>query len=218
MKNLLIMCGITFLFMACETPVYFEEPQPLKGKTANQFSKKYIGKYKSATKKGIFLEIQKTKILTERFWKRTLTKTALDTLSGYEWRNNDLYYYEKRQETTIKGDTVLIHKHSKDTYFTVDETHVLKSYKGSFFLNQEYLNGWEVQKLGFSSKNKLVLSEISSNDEIEHLQEVTEVDAVMYSDTSDNVKYYKLNPTDKEFDDILNEGIFTVEDIYIKIE
>ena len=95
MKNLLIVFGFLMLFIACETPLYFEEPQPTNGKTEKKFNRKYIGRYQSTDDKGAFLDIEKDKITTEYFWTAKKTKYALDTLQSYEWKNDKLYYNGK---------------------------------------------------------------------------------------------------------------------------
>ncbi|MFT6149393.1 MAG: hypothetical protein ACJAUH_002084 [Saprospiraceae bacterium] len=53
---------------------------------------------------------------------------------------------------------------------------------------------------------------------MKYLNSLTEIDSIMVSDTSDNVKYYKANPTKSEFENILNGDFFTVEDIYVKVK
>jgi hypothetical protein len=218
MKHLLIVFGCLMLFMACETPIYFDEPQPTNGKTKKSFDEKYIGRYQSTSEKGSFLDIEKDKVVGEWFWEVEKTKAALDTLEGYVWKNDKLYYNDKLQNTTIKGDTVVINGNSKEVLFTIGKNGVLKNYQKMYFLNNRFDGGWEVKKLHFSQNNKLILSEISTKEEMEYLQEITKVDSVMVDDTSKNVRYYKANPSEKEFEDIMNGSFFTVEDIYVKVK
>lgn len=204
--------------MACETPIYFDEPQPTNGKTEKSFDKKYIGRYQSTSEKGAFLEIEKNKVFSEWFWEVEKTKAALDTLEGYVWKGNQLFYHDALQNTTIKGDTVIINGNSKEVLFTIGRNGVLKSYQKMYFFNTRFDGGWEVKKLHLTTYNKLILSEISTKEEIDFLQRVTDVDSVMVDDTSDNVRYYKVNPSEKEFEDIMNGSFFTVEDIYVRVK
>ena len=218
MKYLLIVFGFLMLFMACETPIYFDEPQPTNGKTEKSFDKKYIGRYQSTSEKGAFLDIEKDKVVGEWFWEVEKTKAELDTLEGYVWKNDKLYYNNKLQNTTIKGDTVIINGQSKEVLFLIGKNGVLKNYQNMYFLNNRFDGGWEVKKLHLSQNNKLILSEISTKEEMEYLQEITKVDSIMVDDTSKNIRYYKANPSEKEFEDIMNGSFFTVEDVYLKIK
>ncbi len=217
MKNILIYFCFLIVLAACEPPVYFDSPQPSNGKVEQTFNKKYVGRYKSTTADGVFLEVSEEKVISERFWEVKQTRAAIDTLEGYKWRKDQLYYNNELQKITIKDDTIVIHGHSKKMIFENQGNNVLKSYKGMFFLNEEYEPGWKVQKLHLTTKNKLILSRISSAEEIELMQELTEVDAVRQNDTS-GVQYYKVNPSEDEFNDILDGSFFTVEDIYIRVD
>jgi len=218
MKQLLILFGFLMLFIACETPLYFEEPQPTNRKSEKKFDRKYLGQYQSASDKSTFLDIEKNKITVKRFWEVKRTKADLDTLGGYEWRNDKLYYSGKIQNTTIKGDTIIINGTSKEVIFKIDKNSVLKKYQKIYFLNENFRSGWEVKKLQLTNENKLILSKISTKEEIKYLNSLTEIDSIMVSDTSDNIKYYKANPTKSEFENILNGDFFTVEDIYVKVK
>lgn len=218
MKNVFFVLISLFILTACEPGIYFEDPQPIDGKTQKKFNNKYIGKYKSSSTKGAFLEITKSSIITEYFWKEEYTTTSIDTMPSFEWKNDKLYYFNEPQKFTQKGDTIIIDKYSKDVVFEIGESNLLKSYKKMYFLNTEYDYGWKVKKLMLDSKNNLVISKISSNDEIEHLEQVTTVETVMHDDTSGSVDYYKVKPADDEFDDIINGSFFKVEDIYMRIK
>ncbi|MFK7947618.1 MAG: hypothetical protein AB8G11_08515 [Saprospiraceae bacterium] len=217
MKNVFFVFVCLFIMTACEPGVYFEDPQPIDGKTEKKFDRKYIGKYKSSSNNGAFLEITKSNIITEYFWKEEYTKDGIDTMPNFEWKGDELYHYDESQKYTRRGDTIIIDKYSKKIVFDVKDD-ILKSYKKMYFLNQEYDSGWNVKKLVLNSKKNLVLSKISSSDEIEHLEQVTTVETVMHSDTSESVDYYKVKPTDNEFDDIIDGSFFTVEDVYTRID
>lgn len=217
MKNVFFVFVSLLLITACEPGVYFEDPQPIDGKTEKRFNNQFIGKYKSSSTQGAFLEITKTDIITEYFWKEEYTTNGIDTMPNFEWKGDKLYRYGELQKYTRNGDTIIIDKYSKEIIFDIKDD-ILKKYKKMYFLNQKYDNGWKVQKLMLNSKKNLVLSKISSSDEITNLEQVTTVETVMHDDTSGNVDYYKVKPTDDEFDDILNGSFFTVEDVYIRIE
>jgi hypothetical protein len=69
-----------------------------------------------------------------------------------------------------------------------------------------------------TTNNKLILSEISTKEEMEYLQQVTNIDSVMVDDTSNNVRYYKANPSEKEFEAIMNGSFFKVEEVYVRVK
>jgi hypothetical protein len=53
---------------------------------------------------------------------------------------------------------------------------------------------------------------------MEYLQQVTNIDSVMVDDTSNNVRYYKANPSEKEFEAIMNGSFFKVEEVYVRVK
>jgi hypothetical protein len=69
-----------------------------------------------------------------------------------------------------------------------------------------------------STNDELILSEISTKEEMEYLQQVTNIDSVMVDDTSNNVHYYKANPSEKEFEAIMNGSFFKVEEVYVRVK
>jgi len=217
MKNIFFVLISLFILTACETEVYFETPQPINGKTEKKFHRKYIGKYKSSSTQGAFLEITKSNIITEYFWQEEYTTDGIDTMPNFEWKNDKLYRYDELQKYTRNGDTIIINQYSKEIIFDTKDD-ILKNYKKMYFLNKEYSDGWNVQKLMLDNKDNLILSKISSSAEIEQLEQVTTVETIMHNDTSSSVDYYKVKPNDKEFEDIINGDFFTAEDIYIKID
>ena len=218
MKNLLFVFAAVLSLTACEAPnVYFENPQPVDGKVERKFEDKYIGKYKSSSMQGVFLEVKKKSVISESFWIEKYLLNEIDSIAEFEWKGDDLYYRGELQKYLRQQDTIEIEKHSREVVFDLKDD-VLKSYKDMYFLNQKDGDFWEVQKLMLDNKGNLILSEISSVDQMDKLGQVTTVDSVLQNDTSEMVDYYIVKPTDKEFDDIINGTFFTVEDVYVRIE
>jgi hypothetical protein len=221
LKSIKIFSVILILvatFIACETPIYFNEPQPSNGQELKQFPQTLLGRYQSATQSGRFLIVKKNKIISEWFWTTHLTRQEIDTLESYEWRGNALYHYNERQQYTEKGDSIIINGKGSEVTFEISKESVLKSHQGHFFLNEQFDGGWEVRKMYWNAESsRLLISKIRTKSELESLRTVTALDSVMLDDTSQQVRYYKVNPTESEFEDIANGSFFTVEDVYTKI-
>ena len=98
-----------------------------------------------------------------------------------------------------------------DTIINLAKNDQIKKYKGYYFLNP-FLdeNAWEVQKVKFK-KGILSISQISSEEEIEMLVEITET-------LSDSTRPYSINPNKKQFKEFLKREGFADEDIYILIK
>ena len=218
MKQLLFVLVFLSIMTACEQAnVYFESPQPADGKVEQKFDKKYIGKYKSGSYEGVFLEVQKQSITSEYFWKEKYLSSEIDSIAAFEWKGEALYFQGELQKYVRQEDTIEIEKHSKEVIFDLKHD-LLKSKNNVYFLNRQDGDFWEVQKLILDSKGNLILSELSDVEEMDKLSQVTKVDSVLHNDSSETVDYYVVRPTDSEFDDIVNGTFFTVEDVYIRIE
>ena len=73
----------------------------------------------------------------------------------------------------------------------MDYDNVVRKFKGYYFLNTRYSKtSWYVQKVQLL-KGQLVISSISTNEEIENLKEVTE--------TTDTIPPYQFTPKKKQF-------------------
>ena len=93
MKNILIYFCFLIVLAACEPPVYFDSPQPSNGKVEQTFNKKYVGRYKSTTADGVFLEVSEEKVISERFWEVKQTKSkGLGVFAKKEIKKGSLNY------------------------------------------------------------------------------------------------------------------------------
>ena len=98
-----------------------------------------------------------------------------------------------------------------DTILNLAGNDQIKKYKGYYFLNSfRDANDWEVQKVKFKN-GILSISQISSEEEIAMLEEITET-------LSDSIRPYTINPNKKQFKEFLKKEGFADEDIYILIK
>src|SRR5690606_30007480 len=96
-----------------------------------------------------------------------------------------------------------------DTLFSFGKGHILKKFKGSYFLNIPYHENWEVKRLNL--KNGIItIGEITSQDDITTMETITET-------KRDTTSPFKVNPTKRQLKRFIKEKGFTDEEFYIKI-
>ena len=96
-----------------------------------------------------------------------------------------------------------------DTTFLLSEEHLLRKMRGHYFLNRYIKDtGWEVQKLNIK-KGVLSISNISVEDELKSLIELTE-------SPMDTVPPLSLSATRRQFRAFVKDSGFTSTQVFIK--
>jgi len=105
-----------------------------------------------------------------------------------------------------------------DTLFQIDYDNVVRKFKGFYFLNKRqgfyFLSkrldkeSWEVKKIELS-KGQLVVSSISSKEDIENLKAITE-------SSQDTVAPYNFAATKKQFKEFVKSKGFTDSEKFIR--
>ena len=114
-----------------------------------------------------------------------------------------------REVVKRDGDSLVTHIHRIDTLFLMDYDNVVRKFKGYYFLNTRYdEEGWVVKKIKLS-KGQLVVSYISTEQDINNLKKITE-------STQDTVAPYKFKPTKKEFKEFIKNEGFSDSETFIK--
>ena len=213
MKPLRIISAIIILtsLVACEPPpVTFTEPQPVDTDNLSKFPRRLKGVYLSLSDSSILSIndklIQRTYDFDYKIHPNQLDSTA--RLSG-----DTLINLETKERELIKrdGDSLKIHIHSVDTLFQMDYDNVVRKFKGYYFLNTRYdKTRWKVEKMNLS-KGQLILSSISTKEDIENLKEITET-------TQDTVTNYNFTATKKEFKKFVKNDGFSDSETFVKLK
>jgi hypothetical protein len=107
------------------------------------------------------------------------------------------------------GDSLVTHINYIDTLFQIDYDNVVRKFKGFYFLNKRVdKESWEVKKIELS-KGQLIVSSISSKEDIENLKTITE-------STQDTVAPYNFAATKKQFKEFVKNKGFTDSEKFIR--
>ncbi len=209
MKNLTILL-FALLLISCKEPlVQFSETQPENSKSLKFFPKKLIGNYYDSENE-IDIEITNSMIIKKSTLKDTFN---VKVLSEVEVLKGDTLVNTKTFEKTFVkkiNDTLFTNILYKDTIFSINRENVLKKMKGYYFLNIKYSeNNWIVKKLHL--KNGLLnLNDISTKEEIQMLEEITET-------KKDSSTIFVIKPTKKQFREFVKKNGFSDGEVYIKL-
>ncbi len=210
MKRLLFIVAPLFVLgiVACEPPVTFTEPQPVDKDNLPQFPTRIQGSYTS-------LSNQSTLVITDKCIVRSYSfyqKSHQDQLESTFALVGDTLTDTTTGEKTLAqrdGDSLILHIVGIDTLFQLDSDHLLRRFKGHYFLNKRSDNAtWEVQKMSLS-KGQLVVSGISSEQEIENLKAITK-------STNDTVAPYVFAPTKQQFKEFVKQDGFGESEVFIQ--
>ncbi|MFY7742652.1 MAG: hypothetical protein ACOVQR_08395 [Flavobacterium sp.] len=209
MKNLTILL-LALLLISCREPlVQFSETQPENSRSLKFFPNKLIGNYYDSENE-IDLEITNSMIIKKSTLKDTFN---VKVLSEVEVLKGDTLVNTKTFEKTFVkklNDTLFTNVLFKDTIFSINKENVLKKMKGYYFLNIKHSeNNWVVKKL-YLKNGLLNLNDISTKEEIEMLEEITET-------KKDSSETFVIKPTKKQFREFVKKNGFSKGEIFIKI-
>ena len=212
LKRLKIISAIIILtsLVACEPPVTFTEPQPVDTDNLSNFPRRLKGVYLSLSDSSILSIndklIQRTYDFDYKIHPNQLDSTVRltgDTLINIETNERELI---KRD-----GDSLKIHIHSVDTLFQMDYDNVVRKFKGYYFLNTRYdKTSWAVEKMNLS-KGQLIISSISTKEDIENLKEIT----VTAQDTISN---YNFTATKRQFKKFVKNDGFSYSETFVRLK
>lgn len=212
MKPLKIIFALSILtsLVACETPVTFTEPQPPETDNLSSFPERL---------KGVYLNLSDSSTLSinDKLIQRTYDfdyKIHLNQLdSTVRLLGDTLINLETNEREVIKrdGDSLKIHIHNIDTIFQMDFDNVVRKFKGYYFLNTRYdKTNWAVEKMKLS-KGQLIISSISTKEDIENLKEITET-------TQDTLTNYNFTATKRQFKEFVKNDGFSDSEIFMKLK
>jgi hypothetical protein len=207
MNRLTLFLLLASTFFACEDSLKFEEPQPADKNDLNQIPKKLRGTYFSNTD-STYLTINQEEVIE---WADIVTRTIIDSLDLEidstkinEQTPDSIQIIEGKYDLRFKflsGDSVIVYYSYRDTLFQISDEHILRRFKGHYFLNyRRNENDWQVRRLTLN-KGELSFSRVRIPKDITELQEITDVQEI--KSDSGKVVGYKINPSRKELKQLM---------------
>lgn len=201
MKNLLILLVSTFLFSSCKEraiPVgntyYFLEPQPINDSELNSIPNKFIGLYVNAD--SIYLNVSKTMIAEESFFKFQIHKNSLDSIADEIVRVNGKYKFKNEttflEDKTI-GDSIEFSQIQIDTFFIFSDKQKAKRINGKLVLSEKDSIYWQ-SKLVYLDKDGLIIKYLYSDDDLIKMDLITKIKSKQLDSTT-----YVISPSRSEF-------------------
>ena len=194
---------------ACDPSATFKEPQPTDTANLTEFPVKLQGNYVSQMDNSILLSEDKIIRRVYDFYNKQ-HPSQLD--SNLKLVGDSIINLTTNERVAIKhvGDSIITHVHSIDTVFKFDNDHIVRKYKGYYFVNQRHDNeGWEVKKISFNH-GKLIVASLSTKEDIDKLKEIT-------STQQDTTPIPSFSPTKKQFSQFIKrDGFSEVSEVFVK--
>jgi hypothetical protein len=194
--------------VACAPPVTFNEPQPTNTDNLSEFANRLQGHYLSSADSSVLIIDAKT-IQRIYDFDYTINSSQIDSNSRLSGDTIINVTTNTREIVKRAGDSLVTHINYIDTLFQIDYDNVVRKFKGFYFLNKRLdKESWEVKKIELS-KGQLIVSSISSKEDIENLKAITE-------STQDTVAPYNFAATKKQFKEFVKNKGFTDSEKFIR--
>ena len=200
---------IILILVSCEESIKFEEPQPSNHVNLTRIPKQLQGSYYSISD-DTYLTINDQVIVD---WTDSKYKTLIDSLTLEidstkikEETDDFVNIVDGRYKLNLHlfGDSVLVHYSYRDTLFEISDRHILRRFKGHYFLNyKKSETNWKVRRLTLNKK-ELSFSKVRIPADITTLQQVTGMQEI--KSDSGKVVGYKLKPTRKELKKLMKHN------------
>jgi len=209
-----ISCAFILLSMlSCKevkvSEISFKEAQPENINGLSRFPNRLLGNYSNEDKSKELSILPSIIIQTVRYDSKIHTNEIGNelTISGDTLIDNQT---KEKYRFRKDGDSLVVNVAFRDTMFALDQNHILKKFKGHYFLNtQVEPKFWEVIKMDLS-KGKLSLAGIYDDQQIKNLEKITET-------KSDTIANANFKPTKKQFKKFLKSNGFEENEVYYKV-
>lgn len=205
--SLLALIAVANLF-ACTEPVTFTEPQPAAVENLPAIPKRLQGRY-------IGVSDHSKLIVSDKLIQRISDydyKFHRSELDSNELLSGDTIIDLKSNEKTLirrEKDSLIYHVHQLDTLFELSYDNVIRKFKGYYFLNIRYdKTAWDVKKMQLS-KGRLIISSLSSKEDIDNLKSITET-------PQDTTSPYRFRASKKQFKEFIKNEGFRESEIFVK--
>lgn len=212
MKRMKSLWTLIFLigFSACTPIVTFSEPQPTETDNLSEFPKRLQGRYFNPEDNST-LEISEQIILKIYDYDTKIQSNQLDSTSQLSGDTISHLNTNKKSITAQDGDSLITHIHQVDTLFLMSSDNIAREFKGYYFLSTRLNNSsWTVKKIQLA-KEKLILSSISPQLDIEHLRELTD-------SPTEKAQIYEFTPTKKQFKKFVKDNGFRDREILFRLK
>jgi len=213
-----VICVLLFLVGSCEDSVTFEQPQPLSQPDLNSIPSKLQGSYFSEDD-STYLTITDAVMIE---WVDMEFETPVDSLDDLDIdstqivsQSDDLTVVEDEDyklEINIREESAHVSLAYRDTIFQLSDQHVLRRYKGHYFLNYKQESDWKVRLLRLK-RRQLSFSKVRKPEDISELQQITDIQEIKSDDGK--VKGYKLNPSKRELRKLMKHS-FSETEVYMR--
>ena len=200
--------------------VRFETTQPEGVKESGSFNKKLKGEYISCSNPDDRIIISDKMILNfEKFnFKAHRNELEFDSTVSVNINNNDelkKFLKDEGFETEISGDTINLFHTNTDTIFLISESQVLKTFKGSYFLNfKRDENFWDVMRMD-THKDSLFMGQIVPSDTLLQFDFAMKREEFNGTDSTTTTRY-SMKPSRKEFKKLMKPNYFDRVKCYCK--
>ena len=204
-----VICTLLLLVGSCEDSVTFEQPQPINQPDLSSIPTKLQGSYFSKDD-STYLTITEVSIID---WADMVLNTLTDSLDDLEIDSSQIVSQTRERtilqddqyklDIKIRGDSAFVSLFYRDTIFEISQEHVLRRFKGHYFLNYEQPTDWKVRLLRMKG-GKLSFSKVRKPEDIADLEQITEVEEIRSEDGK--VKGYKLNPSKRELRKLMRKS------------
>jgi len=198
--------------VACEDRVRFEEPQPTEKNNLRKIPGRLRGTYLS-TSDSTYLTIDEKKIVKwsnlEISGLRDSLDLEIDSARLEAVRPDSIWVSDGNYMLTIKqlpNDSLMVYYSYRDTVFQLSEEHVLRKFRGHYFLNYKIRNSqWRVRQLTLEN-GELSFSKITVPEDLEDLRKISEVEEIDPEKTGEI--FYRLKPSKKEFKRLIKHRFY----------
>jgi hypothetical protein len=201
--------------------VHFESSQPENVRAKKSFKKKIKATYTNYNNANDQLVISDKLIINLISYKFKMHRNEieLDSSISIDINNDDqlirLLEKEFGWTATLAGDTITSFFQSSDTLFNLSVKHVLKRFKGSYFLNYKLAESdWRVKKMDLK-KDSLFIGEITPSDTLLQYKFITKIEELNESDSTKTIEYI-AKPSKREFKKLMKPNSFEKTKFYLK--
>ena len=198
---------VVLLLASCQPAVVFGEPQPVDVKPLSRIPNNFIGIYWCKVDSASLYVDDGAIVRRKEFLIKT-TKEEIAADPELELVNGQLYVkdWEGYFPLTEKGDTLISQIIIRDTIFAINDTQILKPFKGHLVLNLKLSeDAWEVLVVSQRRGELLSIARADIPDNLAQLDSITTVSVLKGTDSIRTQIY--LKPTAKEFERIYDEGL-----------
>lgn len=200
--------------VSCDvTDVTFTEPQPQGNYQKNKIKAKFTGSYMCLADSSI-LKVSKTTITQNWDFEVELEsdqnpEDVSDRIS-VSINGGDL-------QISPTEDSLKYHVSYSTIVFDFSESELLNYVKGVYFLNYRLGdNSWDVKTMRFDKEGYLLIHDLDlSVSDVQKLMSLTDVSEE--TDDEGKVIDYHLQPTKKEFNDIMNSDLFEEGSKFVRV-